>query len=111
MAVTLANCRRCRAALRSAKSVAAGIGPVCARIERREAAARIAGFKAEMIEKAKALIAEKAIVPIRGRRVFQVVSSNGVDRYLTAPEVCNCPAGLRGRYGCYHRAAAVMLAA
>jgi hypothetical protein len=106
-----ATCRRCRATLTSTRSVANGIGPVCARNERREQAAQAAGFKQQAIDKARALIAEKAILPLRGRRVFTVVSSNGVDRYLTAPSTCNCPAGLKGRYGCYHRAAATMLAA
>lgn len=105
------TCRHCHAILRSARSIAKGIGPVCERNERREKAALAAGFKAQAVEKAKALIAERAILPIRGRRVFQVVASNGTDRYLTAPQACNCAAGLRGKYGCYHRAAAVMLAA
>jgi hypothetical protein len=105
-----ATCRRCRATLRSAKSVAKGIGPVCARNEKREQAAQAAGFKQATIDKAKALIAERAIIRMRGR-FFQVISSNGIDRYLTAPTTCNCPAGLKGRHACYHRAAATMLAA
>ena len=105
-----ATCRRCRATLTSTRSVTQGIGPVCHRNEKREHAAKAAGFNAQAISKAKALIAENAIVRMRGR-FFQVISSNGVDRYLTAPETCNCPAGLRGKYGCYHRAAATMLAA
>jgi hypothetical protein len=106
-----ATCRRCHATLRSARSVQQGIGPVCHRNEKREHAALAAGFNTTAIDKARQLIAEHAILPLRGRRVFTVVSSNGVDRYLTAPQTCNCPAGLRGRYGCYHRAAATMLAA
>jgi len=107
---TTATCRRCRATLRSAKSIAAGIGPVCAKRERQENAAKAAGFKPAAIVKARELIADKAILPLRGRRVFQVIGSGG-DRYLTAPASCNCPAGLKGRYACYHRAAAVILAA
>lgn len=106
-----ATCRRCRATLRSARSVARGIGPVCEREERREAAAKSAGFKPAAIEKARQLIADKGIVPLRGRRVFQVVASNGTNRYLTAPHTCNCPAGLKSRHVCYHRVAATMLAA
>lgn len=106
-----ATCRRCHATLRAAKSVQAGIGTHCAREERREQALATAGFKAAAIEKARQLIADQAIVPVRGRRVFQVVASNGVDRYLTSPQACNCAAGLKGRYACYHRAAAVILAA
>jgi hypothetical protein len=106
-----ATCRRCRSTLRSARSVQRGIGPVCRRLDEQEAAARAAGFNHTAIDKARALIAEHAILPLRGRRVYTVVASNGVDRYLTAPEACNCPAGLRGRHKCYHRCGAVMLAA
>lgn len=107
---TTATCRRCHATLKSARSVNAGIGPVCAKRERQEAAVTAAGFKAQAIEKARQLIADHAIAPIRGN-VFQVVSSNGTDRYLTSPQACNCPAGLKGRHACYHRAAATILAA
>lgn len=105
-----ATCRRCCATLTSARSVAKGIGRRCEQLDRQEAAARAAGFKPTTVEKARQLIADRAIVPVRGR-VFQVVASNGVDRYLTAPETCNCPAGLKARHACYHRAAATMLAA
>ncbi len=106
-----ATCRRCRATLTAKRSVQRGIGDRCLRLERQEQAAQAAGFKASAIEKARQLIADHGIVPVRGRRVFQVVASNGTDRYLTAPSTCNCPAGLKGRFACYHRAAAVMLAA
>jgi hypothetical protein len=103
------TCRRCHAILSASNTK--GIGPVCARKERQENAAKTAGFKAAAIDKARQLIADKAILPLRGRRVFQVISSNGTDRYLTSPQACNCPAGLKGRFACYHRAAAVILAA
>lgn len=106
-----ATCTRCRATLRSAKSVARGMGAHCARRARQEAAVAAAGFKSAAVEKARQLIADRGILPIRGRRVFQVIASNGVDRYLTAVNTCNCPAGLRGKHSCYHSAAAVMLAA
>ncbi|MWA07409.1 hypothetical protein F8568_045215 [Actinomadura sp. LD22] len=106
-----ATCKRCRATLRSAASVARGMGPTCARLDRQERAARAAGFKPSAIDKARQLIADRAIVPLRGRRVFAVVSSSGTDRCLTAPQTCNCPAGLKARHACYHRAAATMLAA
>lgn len=106
-----ATCRRCRATLTDPRRVARGIGRTCERKERQEAAVTAAGFKPAAVEKARQLIADRAIVPVRGRRVFAVVSSNGTDRYLTAPQGCTCPAGLRGRHACYHRAAATMLAA
>jgi Family of unknown function (DUF6011) len=104
------NCRRCHALLRSARSVARGYGDRCWTLRRQEDAALSAGFKLAAIDKARQLIADRAIVRLRAN-VFQVVSSNGVDRYLTAPETCNCPAGLKARHACYHRAAATMLAA
>lgn len=107
---TTATCRRCHATLHSAKSVANGIGPVCAKRERQERAVEAAGFKPAAIDKARELIAEHAILPLRGRRIFQVIGSKG-DRYLTSPQSCNCPAGIKGKYACYHRAAATLLAA
>lgn len=110
-APTTATCTRCHATLTSPRSVARRLGPTCARLARQEAAAIAAGFKPQAIEKARQLIADHGIVPVRGRRVFQVVASNGTDRYLTSPQACNCAAGLRGRYACYHRAAAAILAA
>ncbi|WP_141576058.1 DUF6011 domain-containing protein [Actinomadura sp. WMMA1423] len=105
-----ANCLGCRGLLTARRSVLRGYGDRCWAKKRREDAARAAGFKPAAITKAKDLIADGAILPLRGR-VFQVVASNGIDRYLTAPEACNCPAGLRGKHGCYHRAAATLLAA
>jgi len=106
-----ATCKRCCATLRSAASVRRGMGPTCARLDRQERVAHAAGFKPAAVDKARQLIADGGIVPVRGRRVFAVVASNGVDRYLTAPQTCNCPAGLKARHACYHRAAATMLAA
>jgi hypothetical protein len=106
-----ATCTRCHATLRSEASIARGMGAHCARLHRQEQAVKNAGFKPAMIAAAREIIADGAIAPIRGRRVFEVVSSNGIDRYLTAPEACNCPAGLKSRYACYHRAAATILAA
>lgn len=105
------NCRRCHALLTDPRRVAKGIGRHCEREERREQAVKAAGFKPAAVEKARQLIADRGIVPVRGRRVFAVVSSDGTGRYLTAPQTCNCPAGLKARHACYHRAAATMLAA
>lgn len=106
-----ATCRRCRATLMAPRSVARGVGRQCEREERREAIATAAGFKAATVEKARQLIADKGIVPIRGRRVFQVVSSDGTATYKTAPQACTCAAGIKGRHVCYHRVAAALLAA
>ena len=104
------NCRRCHALLTSKKSVERQIGDRCLRLERQEQAVKNAGFKPSAVEKARQLIADGGIVRLRAN-VFQVVSSNGVDRYLTAPQSCNCPAGIKGHFACYHRAAATLLAA
>lgn len=105
-----ATCRRCKATLRSTRSVAKGIGPTCERNERREAAVVAAGFKPATVAKAKELIADGGIVAIRGRRVFRAVSSDGTRTYLAAKQGCSCPAGVKGRT-CYHVAAATLLAA
>jgi uncharacterized protein DUF6011 len=109
--MTATSCQSCGRKLTSAASIAAGRGRTCARIARQRAAAEAAGFSSAAIDKARQLITDRAIVPVRGRRVFAVVGSNGVDRYLASPQACNCPAGLRGKYACYHRTAATMLAA
>lgn len=108
---TTTNCRKCHGLLTNPRSVAAGIGPVCARKERQEAAARTAGFKPAAIEKARQLIADRAIVPVRGRHIFRAVSSDGTRTYLTAKEACTCAAGLKGKHVCFHRVAVTLLAA
>lgn len=108
---TTATCRRCRATLVAPRSVARGYGDRCWREKRREDAALAAGFKPETLAKARELIEDGAIIPVRGRRVFRAVSSDGERTYLTAPQACTCPAGLRARHVCYHRAAAALLAA
>lgn len=105
------NCRRCHALLTDPRRVAKGIGRRCEQLERQEAAAAAAGFKPATVEKARQLITDRGIVPVRGRRVFEVVASDGAATYKTAPQACTCKAGLRGKHACYHRAAATMLAA
>lgn len=111
MDAKVSNCRRCRALLTAPRSVARGIGAHCARLERQEQAALAAGFKPDAVEKARVLIADRGIVPIRGRRVFRAVSSDGQRTYLTAPQACNCAAGLKSKHVCFHRVAATLLAA
>jgi hypothetical protein len=100
------NCLRCGRTLRSAKSVAEGVGKTCkARIA---AAAKTSTEKPAQVAKATELIELGAIVPLRrrsGTRVFRVVSSRGDATYLSTARQCNCPAGLKGRYGCYHELA------
>ena len=110
------KCRRCGRGLRAEASIARGYGRTCDRKRRPaidviEAAAEVLHAPAAAIEKANDLIADGAIVPaLDGRRAYHVVSSNGVDIYTTTPDVCTCPAGCNGRM-CYHRVAALALAA
>lgn len=106
---TTARCDRCHRPLRSAKSIADRMGRTCKKRERQEVA--VAGYKPTTVTRAKELIEQGALIPVRGRRVFQVVASNGIDRYLTAAEGCNCPAGLRAKHVCYHRVAVILAAA
>lgn len=73
--------------------------------------ADVSGFKPAQVERARELIAQGGIIPVRGRRIFLAVSNEGDRTYLTAPEACCCKAGLKGRYPCFHRIAAVILAA
>lgn len=110
-ATATATCTRCRATLKSPASVKRGMGAHCARMDRREKAAAAAGFKPATLAKARDLIADGGIVPVRGRRIFRAVSSDGTATYLTAPQGCTCKAGLRGKHLCFHRAAATLLAA
>jgi len=107
------NCLRCGRALRSTTSTARGYGRTCAAKVRAAAKAKAAAdFKPATAAKALELIEMGGIVAIRGRRVFRTVSSDGTRTYLTAPQACNCAAGLRGKHMCFHRAAAaIMLAA
>jgi hypothetical protein len=106
---TPATCRRCHRRLTSPASITAGYGPRCQARRRTAARAIPAGFTAAQIDKARELIEDDAIVPLRGR-VFRVVASDGQRTYLTAPQACNCDAGRRCR-ACYHQAAAIMLSA
>jgi hypothetical protein len=104
------RCRGCHRPLRNARSIAAGRGPVCARKVRQATAAQAHVHKPAAIEKAVELIELGAITPLRGRRVFTVISSDGTQTYKTAPSGCTCPAGIKGRFTCYHRVAAQILA-
>ncbi|WP_018655929.1 DUF6011 domain-containing protein [Actinomadura flavalba] len=116
-----ATCRRCRATLRSARTVAAGIGDRCARNERREAAARLttataavdlSAFKdaRTVLGKAEQLIEDAAILPTRHHGQYLATGSDGLATYLvdTVERSCTCKAGARlGR--CNHLVAADIL--
>lgn len=100
-------------ASRSAPGVTDPRKPVIERRHHERQQATIATHKPAQIEKARELIADGGIVEVRRGRnsVFRVIASNGVDRYLTAAQACTCKAGLVGRFVCYHRIAAQLIAA
>lgn len=107
---TTAHCLKCGRRLTSARSIARGYGGGCwAKVRRAPKVADLSAYKPAQLSQARELIEDGAIVPLRGR-VFQAVSSDGAETYLTHPQTCNCPAGLKGRR-CYHVAAARILTA
>lgn len=67
----------------------------------------LATFSAAQIDKALALVGDNAIVGTGFARTWVAVSSDGVKRYLTIPDTCQC----RASGPCYHSCAAAMLAA
>lgn len=102
------RCLHCHRVLRSAKSIALGYGPTCARKIRR-AAVDLSDYKSHQIDSARELIEDGGIIPLRSV-VFLVVSTDGTEIHRTAPTGCNCKAGLKGTR-CYHQLAARMLLA
>ena len=105
---THTNCLRCGRTLTSAKSIATGYGPKCA-AKVRKAPVDLTDYKPHQIASARELIEDGAIVPLRSV-VFVTVSTDGTETYKTAPNVCTCPAGLKGGH-CYHQLAARLLLA
>jgi hypothetical protein len=106
-----AKCKRCGRTLTDPKSVAAKLGPVCAkkRAAEERASVVIAKHQPAQVDKAIELIGDVAILPV-DRGLFVVVSSTGDIRYETTPERCSCKAGQFGRL-CYHRVAAELMVA
>jgi hypothetical protein len=108
-----AKCLKCGRTryFRSAESVrkASPYGRTCrARIRAAAIAEAVRDFALKQIEKARELLADGGLVPMR-EGIWQAIGSDGITRYLVARETCNCPAGLNGRR-CYHVAAARMVA-
>lgn len=101
---TTARCARCGRALTSARALRTGYGPTCytkVRTAAREAATR---HKPHQTAKAIELIEDGGVVPTTRTGVYHTVGTNG-EIYKTAATGCTCPAGLTGRYVCYHRIA------
>jgi hypothetical protein len=108
MKITETRCSRCDRPLRSAASIAAGIGPICAR------AARVAatGFSADQLDAAREVIGLGGVAHTSGRgaaRVYAVAGSRGDTYSTSAAGECSCPAGTHGRR-CYHLAAVALYA-
>lgn len=110
--VTETRCSNCGRRLTAKRSVADGKGRACkAKLRRAAVAEATEGVKADLVVKAVELLADNGLVQIRPR-VFKSMSSDGTRTYRTAREACTCPAGIRGKYLCYHRvAASIALAA
>ncbi len=111
---TTTKCTRCGRALRSAQSIADGMGRTC---KAKVAAATVtvaAVYKPAQVAKAAELVELAAIVREGARRStsFRAVSSRGDAVYAVdqAAHSCTCPAGEKG-VACYHLAAADMLTA
>jgi len=103
-------CLECGRMLRSVKSIKRGRGAACqTKVNKAAKIVDLSDFKPAQVESALELIEDAAIVKVRPN-VFRSVSSDGMAEYLTAPQACNCPAGLKDR-ACYHRAAVIILLA
>jgi hypothetical protein len=86
-----AKCRKCHRALRSAASVAAGIGPRCAAIE-----AALQGLDDRQQDKAREALADGAVQPTGRPGIAQVVSDAGDEIYLASVTGhCTCAHGAR----------------
>ncbi|GAA4924738.1 hypothetical protein HD597_011338 [Nonomuraea thailandensis] len=75
------------------------------------AAPSLGDFKPAAIDKARALIEDGGILRTSRPGLFTAVSSDGSTTYLVHASSCTCPAGQRGQYACYHRAAVAILTA
>lgn len=73
--------------------------------------ADVTDYKPTAIDKARELIEQRGILPTRRPGIYTAVSSDGSITYLVHRAACTCPAGLKGRYRCYHRAAVAIVQA
>lgn len=109
MTTKTSQCKRCGRTLTDPKSVAAGIGPRCAKRIADAAVIVMAQHSETSVAKAVELIGDAGIVHV-GRGLFVTVSSDGITRYETTAASCACKAGTFGRT-CYHQVAAKLIAA
>jgi len=106
-----ARCLGCGRALRSAKSLAAGMGPTCLRNARRRASLLDGSFSDRQVEAAVEAVEDGAVVPAAVAGVFYVVGSKGDKVYeTTAAGTCTCRAFVDGGRLCWHAAAVALVA-
>jgi Family of unknown function (DUF6011) len=104
----------CGRVLRSAESIALGLGPRCAaKIRKAAGTADLSQWTASQVEDARQAIEDGAVVPSSREGVFHVVSSDGSEVHRTAERGCNCTSGLKTRQPrpCWHRAAVAIVLA
>ena len=107
---TTARCARCGRALTSARALRTGYGPRCYTMVRAAAREVAAQHKAHQVAKAIELIEDGGVVPTTRAGVYYTVGTEG-EVYKAATTGCTCPAGLRGKYTCYHRIAVEIIQA
>lgn len=96
-----AACGRCGRKLTTAKSIATGYGPTCAR----KVAADVAGYSPEQTAKAVRLVAAGAVVRVPSRRFHALHEVRGAyATYRTTTTDCTCQ-GAAEHGGCYHQLA------
>jgi ribosomal protein L37E len=113
-----AKCQRCGRTRRfrtaTAACTAKPYGRICqARILLAAVNDAIRGFARHQVDKARELIADGGLIPTGRPGIFRAVSSDGERSYLTSPQACGCPSGLRRltATNCKHSLAALILVA
>ena len=108
---------RCVACGRKLTVTAGPLGEKCARKIRRALAvlAATGEYTSAQADSAAELIEDGGIVAVRetakNGTLFHAVSSDGSTVHVLTTERCSCPAGQRGKTGCYMRMAARALRA
>jgi hypothetical protein len=104
------RCRKCGRKLVGQRAIECGYGERCRRFVYR--AARVLEADGLPARRAASALLEKRLVPTGHKGTWYCKSSDGTDRYITAPNTCSCK-GARFRpvaTSCYHSAAATVLA-
>lgn len=101
----IVRCKGCHRPLRTAATIAAGFGPICARRQHLVAA----GYSPRQVDDAVETVELGGVVRLRGR-VHLVVGHQG-DIYRATSEIgqCSCRAGLAEKT-CFHTAAVRLVA-